>query len=128
MGGGAAGGDFFCARLLSAASHNSLRSDRCSAAEAAQKKSSNPRKASHPLPPLSRLVVTTLYVLDWVVFCENLITTRKNMSCRIWTAHIFSVRLARQFCYFITIRLMFDQGLNTFVLSSLVRFQAWRAM
>ena len=71
MGGGAAGGDFFCARLLSAASHNSLRSDRCSAAEAAQKKSSNPRKASHPhpLPPLSRLVVTTLYVLDWVVFC-----------------------------------------------------------
>ena len=50
------------------------------------------------------------------------------MSCRIWAAHIFSVCLARQFYYFITIRLMFDQGLNTFVRFSLVRFQAWRAM
>lgn len=28
------------------------------------------------------------------------------MSCRIWAAHIFSVCLARQFYYFITIRLI----------------------
>ena len=48
LAGGAALGDFACARRLSAASHNSLRSDRCSAAEAAQAKSSQPRKARRP--------------------------------------------------------------------------------
>lgn len=37
--------------------------------------------------------------------------------------------LARHlFCYFITIRLISDQGLNTFVRFSLVRFHAWSAM
>ena len=44
---GAAFGDFLCARRLSAALHNSLRSDRCEAAEAAHKKSSKPRNTRH---------------------------------------------------------------------------------
>lgn len=54
---GAAFGDFFCARRFSVPSHNSLRSDRCSGTEAAQKKSPKPRKVRRPIPPSSRLAI-----------------------------------------------------------------------